>query len=170
MKKLPSRLYGVLWSMQGRLQPLQSSSGRLIRQQHDSRDVYKTVKMTHQLFKESTERNDSLLVRRDFVELAAELEVERPEGEEQLPGVVVDVAQGHAVHGEAVEGNDPVGRVDDCVLQAGRLASEGGPSGAAAAALVPLQRARVAAEAEQNLPRNEMRFCIFTATEKTSAS
>ena len=85
------------------------------------------------------------------MELAAELEVERPEGEEQLPGVVVDVAQGHAVHGEAVEGDDPVGRVDDGVLQAGGLPTECRPGRAAAAALVPLQHTCVATEAEQYL-------------------
>ena len=88
------------------------------------------------------------------MELAAELEVEGPEGEEQLPGVVVDVTQGHAVHGEAVKGNDPIGRVDDGVFQASGLSPEGGPGGAAAAALVPLQHAGVTAKAKKNLQKN----------------
>ena len=83
--------------------------------------LFKTKKYKysfHQLFKESAERNDSLLIRRDFVKLAAELQVERAEGVEQLAGVVVDVAEWHAVHREPVERDHAVWRVDHRVLQA----------------------------------------------------
>ena len=71
------------------------------------------------MFKESAEGNDSLLIGRDFVKLAAELQVEGAERVEQLARVVVHVAERHAVHREAVERNHAVRRVDHCVLQAG---------------------------------------------------
>ena len=85
------------------------------------------------------------------MQLAAELQVEGTEGEEQLSGVVVYVAEGNAVHGDPVERYDTVGRVDDGVLQAGGLPTECRPGRAAAAALVPLQHTCVATEAEQYL-------------------
>ena len=41
------------------------------------------------------------------MEFATELEVECTEGEVQLDGVIVDVAEGRAKHGEPMERNDP---------------------------------------------------------------
>ena len=48
-------------------------------------------------------------------------EIHSPEGEVELQRLGVDIAEGSAEHGQSVEGDDAVGRVDHQVLRQARL-------------------------------------------------
>ena len=76
------------------------------------------------ILKESTETEDGLGVGGDLVESEPEPQVERLEGGVELGGLVTHVAHWGSEHGEAVEGNDPTGRVDDHVVHGRILPSQ----------------------------------------------
>ena len=63
--------------------------------------------LSYQIFEERAQGDDSLRVRRDFVELRAELQVKCPEREIELDWIIVDVAERCTEHGEPMEWNYP---------------------------------------------------------------
>ena len=81
---------------------------------------------SYQMLKQRAKPQNALWIRRNDMEFTTELQIKCPECVIMLTRIGIDVAERSAEHGEAVERNHSVRRVQKSVLQGGGFASQMG--------------------------------------------